>query len=69
MPVIGRLDEQVNDLIIAPVSNRLRDEAQPSGRRSEEAPEASPRPASTPTQTPPVVESSGESDELPVWLL
>jgi hypothetical protein len=84
MPVIGRLDEQVNDIIIAPVSNRRSDEAPPPVRESEEAPQASEaseapetlgaphapeRSAATPTQTPPRVESSAESDELPVRLL
>ena len=63
MPVIGRLDRQVEDRIITPVSNRRRDEAEPPERgRGEEAP-------ATPTQTPSEGESSAKTDELPVWLL
>ena len=62
MPVIGRLDEQVDEHIIRPISNRRGDEERPP-RRQDGAPPA------TQTQTPPEGESSAKSDELPVWLL
>ncbi|MDT5263365.1 MAG: hypothetical protein QOC61_2369 [Acidobacteriota bacterium] len=67
MPVIGRLDEQVNDVIISPISHRRDEEllVNPheetnTRRRSRER---------APTQTPPAGESSAKADELPVWLL
>ena len=71
MPVIGRLDSQVEDVLINPVSK---------GRRGEEPP-ASPGETADSRAAPPEMESpvpchtprSGESsagdDELPVWLL
>jgi hypothetical protein len=62
MPVIGRLDKQVNERIISPISNRRRDEEPPERRDEEESP-------ATQTQTPSADESSAKSDELPVWLL
>jgi hypothetical protein len=65
MPVIGRLDEQVDELIISPVSKRRRGE-EPARDRREDAQE-SPPPA--PTETPATGESSAERAELPVWLL
>ena len=62
MPVIGRLDGQVDELIIKPISERLRDEETPD----EDAHE----PAHPPTtHTPTNNQSSPERDELPVWLL
>jgi hypothetical protein len=64
MPVIGRLDEQVDDILISPVSKRRRGE-QPL--QKEEDPAA--RLDDTPAQTPPKDESSANSGELPVWLL
>jgi len=63
MPVIGRLDEQVDERIISPISNRLRDEERPPERRGDEDPPAAQ------TQTPSGGESSAKTDELPVWLL
>lgn len=62
MPVIGRLDEQVDEVLIRPLD---RGRAQPDG----EAPEGkAPAPDS-----PPAPESEREGrrapDELPVWLL
>jgi hypothetical protein len=63
VPVIGRLDEQVDERIISPVSNRRRDEPEPPGRRGDED-----TPATT-TQTPSEDESSAKTGELPVWLL
>jgi hypothetical protein len=62
MPVIGRLDKQVDELIISPISERRRDEAPPD----EDANEPLPSPT---TQTPAQDESSAERDTLPVWLL
>ena len=67
MPVIGRLDEQVDELIISPVSKRRRGE-EPARDRREDAQEP-PAPAPAPTETPATDESSAERDELPVWLL
>ena len=61
MPIIGRLDEQVDEKLIAPISKRRRGD--------EHAPEQTEEPDATPTQTPPVDESSDKTDELPVWLL
>jgi hypothetical protein len=64
MPVIGRLDGQVDEVIISPISKRRRDEEPPTP--DEAAPEPLPSPK---TQTPAPVESSAERDELPVRLL
>ncbi|HZT59231.1 MAG TPA: hypothetical protein VFA21_11455 [Pyrinomonadaceae bacterium] len=64
MPVIGRLDEQVDGVLISPVSKRRRDE-QPS-RKDEDS---TARPDDAPTQTPTKDESSANAGELPVWLL
>jgi hypothetical protein len=60
MPVIGRLDGQVEEVIIKPISER---------RREEEPPAPPPPPERAPAQTPHPNESSAEADELPVWLL
>ncbi len=62
MPVIGRLDKQVDEVIISPVSKRRRDEEPPDEDSDE-------RPPSTQPQTPAQDESSAERDTLPVWLL
>jgi hypothetical protein len=64
MPVIGRLDGQVDELLISPISKRRRDEE--LSTPDEAAPDPLPAPT---TQTPAPVESSAERDELPVWLL
>jgi hypothetical protein len=64
MPVIGRLDRQVDEVIISPVSERRRGGAPPE--RDEDAPGPPPSPT---TQTPAPPESSADRDELPVWLL
>ena len=71
MPVIGRLDGQVDEVIIKPISDRRRGEETPAadgdgddGRPSPPAPETH-----APTHTPPAGESSADPDELPVWLL
>ena len=62
MPVIGRLDEQVHDVLISPVSKRRPGGEQPRPDREPAPPEESPR-------KPPEDESRGRPDELPVWLL
>ncbi|MDQ3746004.1 MAG: hypothetical protein M3444_16645 [Acidobacteriota bacterium] len=62
MPVIGRLDKQVDERIISPISNRRRDEEPPEQQGDEDQP-------ATQTQTPSADESSAKTDELPVWLL
>ena len=77
MPVIGRLDGQVDEVIIKPISERRRGEDESRGedspadaddasgaRRDSHAP-----PTPVPTQTPTDGESSADADELPVWLL
>ena len=69
MPVIGRLDGQVDEVIITPISRRQRDEEPPPVTKNEETPEPSGSPDRTPSQTPNVDESSANADELPVWLL
>jgi hypothetical protein len=58
MPVIGRLDEQVSDILITPLEQR---------RDREPAPDEPPPP--TPTDEAPPDETSPPRDELPVWLL
>jgi hypothetical protein len=66
MPVIGRLDGQVDEVIISPVSRRRREEEPPPAPENEEKPAP---PDRTPSQTPGVDESSADAGELPVWLL
>ncbi|MBV9928013.1 MAG: hypothetical protein JOZ96_23535 [Acidobacteria bacterium] len=61
MPVIGRLDGQVDEVIIKPISRR---------RDEEEETHVPPQTSDdTPSHTPPSDESSANTDELPVWLL
>ena len=67
MPVIGRLDGQVDELIISPIGRRRREEETPPARPDAEAPPDPPAPA--PSQKPHADESSARADELPVWLL
>ena len=62
MPVIGRLDEQVHDVLISPVSKRRRGEGQPP-------PPDEPEPREETPQKPSEDESRARPDELPVWLL
>jgi hypothetical protein len=69
MPVIGRLDGQVDEVIIKPVSERRREEAAHAPREGEQAPSPPDPPDGAPVQTPHTGESSAEADELPVWLL
>ena len=68
MPVIGRLDGQVEEVIIKPISERRREEAPPTPT-GETPPAPSPPAERAPAQTPHPDESSAEADELPVWLL
>jgi hypothetical protein len=69
MPVIGRLDGQVEEVIIKPISERRRGEEPPEPPRAERAPEPPMPPERAPAQTPHPDESSAEAGELPVWLL
>ena len=70
MPVIGRLDGQVDDVLISPISRRQRDEEEPPPvTKNEETTGPSDSPDRTPSQTPNLDESSANADELPVWLL
>ena len=67
MPVIGRLDGQVDEVIIKPISERRREEVPPPA--GEETP-APPEPSgNAQVQTPARDESSADAGELPVWLL
>ena len=69
MPVIGRLDGQVEEVIIKPISGRGREEEShnPAQSRGEPAPPDAAEPA--PAQTADGDESSAGGRELPVWLL
>jgi len=71
MPVIGRLDGQVDEVIIKPVSERRRGEDAPDAADetadARQAPPAPQLPTSTHTQT--TDKSSADTSELPVWLL
>jgi hypothetical protein len=69
MPVIGRLDGQVDEIIIKPISGRLREEESPTPPEDAGTPENPDPPDRAPAQTPHPDESSAEPDELPVWLL
>lgn len=63
MPVIGRLDGQVDEVIISPISRGRSEPEPPPPTNNEETPEHAP------SNTPPAVESSADDGELPVWLL
>jgi hypothetical protein len=64
MSVIGRLDEQVEEKLIKPVSKK---------RGADDAPMNSPPPQDTPTEeveeAAALDENVAQRDELPVWLL
>jgi hypothetical protein len=66
MPVIGRLDGQVDEVIIKPISERRRGDEEPAPPAPQGG--AAPVPPA-PAQTPDPGESSAEPPELPVWLL
>ncbi len=61
MSVIGRLDDQVDEILITPLSKRRRDE--------EPAPPPSPEADPPPVEPADKDETSAKEDELPVWLL
>ena len=61
MPVIGRLDEQVNAMLIAPLERN-------GGDTRAQPPEQS-RPTREAEGTDAEVEKRAARDELPVWLL
>lgn len=65
MSVIGRLDKQVDEILISPLSKGRRDESGPAPR--EEADDA-PSPA-PPGETTDRDENAANGGELPVWLL
>jgi hypothetical protein len=71
MPVIGRLDGQVDEVIIGPISDRRRGEDAPADAGdAPDAPHDAPEPQTPPpTHTQTTGESSADTDELPVWLL
>jgi hypothetical protein len=69
MPVIRRLDGQVDEVIISPISRRRREADPPPVTKNEETPEPSDSSDRAPSQTPHADESSADADELPVWLL
>ena len=58
MPVIGRLDEQVNDILITPLEKR---------RERDDEPDEPPPPVTT--EPEPAGETAPPRDELPVWML
>ena len=65
MSVIGRLDKQVDEILINPLSKGRRDGEEPAPPTR---PEADPPPA-PPSETANEDETSARDDELPVWLL
>jgi hypothetical protein len=69
MPVIGRLDGQVEEVIISPISRRGREEEPRPSSENERTPGPPAPPDRAPSQTRPTRESSANADELPVWLL
>ena len=69
MPVIGRLDGQVDEVIISPISRRRREEEPRPVHKNEETSEPSDTFDHAPSQTPTEGESSANANELPVWLL
>jgi hypothetical protein len=69
MPVIGRLDGQVEEVIIKPISERGREDESPAPAHSREEPAPRAPAERAPFQTPDGDESSAGGGELPVWLL
>ena len=64
MPVIGRMDEQVDEVLISPVGRRgARDDRRPPAGEAERIP-----PKDSQENPPGRGEDAGR-DELPVWLL
>jgi len=66
MPVIGRLDEQVNEVLITPLE-RGRDRQPPDAPGGDAR--TPPPPPPEPTEHAPGDETSRAPVELPVWLL
>ncbi|HEV2706983.1 MAG TPA: hypothetical protein VGV59_13740 [Pyrinomonadaceae bacterium] len=64
MPVIGRLDKQVDDVLIAPVSKNRPPAPAPTRDEADE-------PSQTPDRDEPAVERRRQppDETLPVWLL
>ena len=62
MSVIGRLDKQVDEILINPLSKKRRDDEEP-------ATPLRPEPDPPPDETTNEGETSAKDDELPVWLL
>ena len=79
MPVIGRLDEQVDDVLISPVAKRRPNEGEPPrgrGRTHGDVPDNQDEPAERASRDETAepaardeLESDAVRDELPVWLL
>ena len=68
MPVIGRLDEQVNEVLITPLERGR--EPGPRPAAEETPPPPTPATTTTPPAGPaPDGETSPPRPELPVWLL
>jgi len=65
MSVIGRLDEQVDEILITPLSKAGRVEDRPAPEREPEGD----YPPEPPGETATADESAAKDDELPVWLL
>ena len=70
MPVIGRLDRQVDDVLIKPLSKRPAADADPEqvARRPQDPPPAERGEAAADADADERGHSAGR-DELPVWLL
>jgi hypothetical protein len=73
MSVIGRLDEQVDDVLIAPLNKRTRQHSAPGTTQAEPVKDSAeaPSPAETPAATDDRItgDVARGRDELPVWLL
>ena len=65
MPVIGRLDEQVNEVLITPLEKRRAPEPAPAPADDVPQPQPAPEPADDGTAR----ETPRAPGELPVWLL
>ena len=68
MPVIGRLDKQVEEVLIAPASKGGHGEETPANPGEAADARRAPEPPA-PDQTPRPGESSAGAGGLPVWLL
>jgi hypothetical protein len=68
MSVIGRLDGQVDEIIIKPVADRNRPETEERPPSSKEN-ARQPQPATEEDRTQDTEESDERSSDLPVWLL